>query len=173
MTGRDAPEDYMRHCLALAAEALEFGEFPIAAVVVLDGEIIGQGTATEQRERRFLGHAELLALEQADKRQLSFDERGRSRLFTTLEPCLMCMGAAMSFFLGEIVYGLESPADGGVGLVRAWVRKEEDMPGYQVPKITGGLLREESIRLFELYVARRPPGPKRDWAETLTRLRRL
>jgi len=31
----------------------------------------------------------------------------------------MCMGAAMSFFLGEIVYGLESPADGGVGLVRA------------------------------------------------------
>jgi len=53
------------------------------------------------------------------------------------------------------------------------VRKEEDMPGYQVPKITGGLLREESIRLFEEYVARRPPGPMRDRAETLTRLRRL
>jgi tRNA(adenine34) deaminase len=164
------PEDYMRVCLALAAEALEFGEFPIAAIVVLDGEIIGQGTATEQRERRFLGHAELLALEQADKLHLSFDERGRARLFTNLEPCLMCLGAAMSFFLGEIVYGLESPGDGGVGLVRAWERKEEDMPGYQVPQITGGLLREESIRLFEQYVAQRPPGPMRDWAETLTRL---
>jgi tRNA(adenine34) deaminase len=81
----------------------------------------------------FLGHAELVALEEADKQQLSFDERGRARLFTNLEPCLMCMGAAMSFFLGEIVYGLESPGDGAVELVRGWVRKEEDLPGYQIP----------------------------------------
>ena len=160
----------MRHCLTLAAGTLECGEFPIGAIVVLDDHIIGQGTATEQREKRFLGHAELVALEMADKLQLSFDERARSRLFTNLEPCLMCTGAAMSFFLGEIVYGLESPGDGGIGLVRAWVRKEEDLPGYQIPKITGGLLREESIRLFEEYVSRRPPGPMRDWAETLTKL---
>jgi hypothetical protein len=81
------------------------------------------------------------------------------------------MGAAMSFFLGEIVYGLESPGDGAVKLVGGWVRKEEDIPGYQIPKITGGLLREESIRLFEEYVVRREPGPMRDWAEALTRLR--
>jgi tRNA(adenine34) deaminase len=164
-------EYYMRRVLALAVEALEQGEFPIAALVVLDDKIISQATASEQREKRFLGHAELVALEGADKQQLSFDERGRARLFTNLEPCLMCMGAAMSFFLGEIVYGLESPGDGAVGLVRAWARKEEDLPGYQVPKVTGGLLREESIRLFEAYVARREPGPRRDWAETLTRLR--
>ena len=161
----------MRHCLGLAAEALEFGEFPIAAIVVLDGEIIGQGTATEQRERRFLGHAELLALEQADKRHLSFDERSRARLFTTLEPCLMCMGAAMSFFLGEVYYALESPGDGAVDLVRGWVRVEDDIPGYRLPKISGGIRRAESIRLFERYVSRHPPGPMRDWAETLTKLR--
>jgi tRNA(adenine34) deaminase len=165
------PEYHMRQVLALAAEALEQGEFPIAALVVLDDEIIAQATASEQREKRFLGHAELVALEEADKQQLSFAERGRARLFTTLEPCLMCMGAAMSFFLGEIVYGLESPGDGAVDLIQGWVRKEEDIPGYQIPKIAGGLLREESQRLFKVYVARREPGPMRDWAETLTRLR--
>jgi tRNA(adenine34) deaminase len=164
-------EHYMRQVLTLAAGALEQGEFPIASIVVLDGEIIAQATASEQREKRFLGHAELVALEMADKQQLSFDERSRSRLFTNLEPCLMCMGAAMSFFLGEIVYGLESPGDGAVELVRGWVRREEDIPGYQIPKITGGLFREESISLFDAYVARREPGPMRDWAETLTRLR--
>jgi tRNA(adenine34) deaminase len=162
-------ERYMRHCLTLAAEVLDYGEFPIGAIVVLDGEIIGAGTATEQRERRLLGHAELLALEQADKLQLTSDERRRATLFTNLEPCLMCMGAAMSFFLGEIVYGLESPADGGVRLVQAWEREEEDMPEYQIPDVTGGLLRKESIRLFEQYVAERPPGPMRDWAQTLTK----
>jgi tRNA(adenine34) deaminase len=161
----------MRQALQLAVEALEHGEFPIAAIVVLDGDVIASATASEQRERRFLGHAELVALEEADKQQLSFDERRRARLVTNLEPCLMCMGAAMSFFLGEIIYGLESPGDGAVELVRAWARKEEDIPGYQVPEISGGVLREESIRLFEEYVARREPGPMRTWAETLAKLR--
>ena len=170
MQAERTAEHYMRQVLALAAEALEQGEFPISAIVVLDDEIIAQATASEQREKRFLGHAELVALEQADKQRLSFDERGRARLLTNLEPCLMCMGAAMSFFLGEIVYGLESPGDGAVALVRGWVRKEEDIPGYQIPKIRGGLLRQESIRLFAEYVARREPGPMRDWAETLSRL---
>ena len=171
MKKEKTPEHFMRQVLALAAEALEQGEFPIAAVVVLDDDIIAQATASEQREKRFLGHAELVALEEADKQRLSFDERGRAQLLTNLEPCLMCMGAAMSFFLGEIVYGLESPGDGAVELVRGWARREEDFPGYQIPKVRGGLLREESIRLFEEYVARREPGPMRDWAETLTRLR--
>ena len=164
------PEHPMRCALALAVEALEFGEFPIAAIVVLDGQVIGQAAASEQREKRTLGHAELVALEQADRLGLSLGQRRRARLFTTLEPCLMCMGAAMSFFLGEIHYALESPGDGAVELVKAWERKEDDIPGYQLPKISGGLLREESIRLFERYVSMRPAGPMREWAETLTKL---
>jgi tRNA(adenine34) deaminase len=111
------PEHYMRQTLTLAAEALEFGEFPIAAIVVLDDAasshvrsgIIARATTSEQRERRFLGHAELVALEEADRQSLSLDDRKNAKLFTNLEPCLMCLGAAMSFFLGEIYYGLESP----------------------------------------------------------------
>jgi tRNA(adenine34) deaminase len=168
----EQPAEYhLRQALALAGEALEFGELPIGAIVVLDGQVIGQATASERRERRFLGHAELVALEQADRLSLSFEQRRRARLFTNLEPCLMCMGAAMSFFLGEITYGLESPGDGAVNLVEAWDRKVDDLPGYQLPKIAGGLLREESIRLFERYVSIHPPGPMRDWAETLAKLR--
>jgi tRNA(adenine34) deaminase len=171
MSDEESVAYQMRQVLALASEAMEQGEFPIAAIVVLDHEIVARATASEQREKRFLGHAELVALEEADKQSLSFAERRRARLFTNLEPCLMCMGAAMSFFLGELVYGLESPGDGAVELVRIWVRKQEDIPGYQIPKITGGLLRGESIRLFEEYVTRREPGPMRDWAETLAKLR--
>lgn len=171
MNAGKTPEQYMRQTLTLAAEAFELGEFPIAAIVVFDGRIIARATASEQRERRFLGHAELVALEEADRLRLSLDDRRGAKLFTNLEPCLMCMGAAMSFFLGEVCYGLESPGDGAVNLVKGWVRKEDDIPGYQLPKITGGILREESIRLFEKYVSLRPPGPMREWAETLTKLR--
>lgn len=161
----------MKQVLEMAVEALEQGELPIAAMIVLDGEIISRATASEKREKRYLGHAEIVALEIADKQQLSYDERSRAKLYTNLEPCLMCMGAAMSFFLGEIVYGLESPGDGAVEVAQKWVRKEEDIPGYRVPEIRRGVLREESIRLFEEYVARQEPGPMREWAETLANLR--
>ncbi len=161
---------YMRQTLTLAAEVLELGEFPIAAIVVLNGEIIAGATASEKREGRFLGHAELVALEQADRLRLSFNDRHAAKLFTNLEPCLMCLGAAMSFFLGEIYYGLESPGDGAVNLVKGWVRKKEDIPGYQLPKIRGGLLRQESSQLFKEYVSRHSPGPMRDWAKTLAEL---
>jgi tRNA(adenine34) deaminase len=160
----------MRQALALAAEGLAGGEFPIGAVVVLDGKIIARGITSEVREKRFLGHAEMLALEEADRLGLSFSQRRAAKLFTNLEPCLMCMGAAMSFFLGEIHYSLESPADGAVELVKGWDRKTDDMPGYQVPEISGGLLREESIELFKQYVSVHDPGPGRDWAATLTKL---
>jgi tRNA(adenine34) deaminase len=163
-------EDYMRQALALATQALELGEFPIAAIIVLDGQIIARATASEQQERRYLGHAELVALERADRQGLSVADRRAARLFTTLEPCLMCMGAAMSFFLGQVTYAPESPGDGAVNLVQSWDRKKEDIPGYHLPRIAGGLLREESRRLFEQYVSQRVPGPMRDWAETLTRL---
>jgi tRNA(adenine34) deaminase len=160
----------MMKTLSLATEALERGEFPIAALVVIDGRIISTGTTSEKLEKRFLGHAELVALEDADRFGLSLEDRRKAILYTNLEPCLMCCGAAMSFFLGEICYGLESPGDGAVNLVRTWVRKEADIPGYRLPKITGGLLREESRVLFERYVSVHPPGPMRDWAQTLARL---
>lgn len=161
----------MRQVLDLAAEALEAGELPIAAMVFLDGQSIARAYTSEKRENRFLGHAELVALEIADRQNLSYAQRGRAKLFTNLEPCMMCMGAAMSFFIGEVVYSLESPGDGAVDLVRSWVRKEEDFPGYQVPEISAGVLRGKSLDLFELYVNRQEPGPMRAWAESLVNLR--
>lgn len=164
------PEYYMRQTLLLADEATKHGEFPIAAIVVLNEKIIAKATTLEQQERRFLVHAELLALEEADKLRLSWEERKNARLFTNLEPCLMCMGAAMSFFLGEIYYALESPGDGAVSIVETWSRKEEDMPGYKLPKISAGILRQESIELFKKYLSICPPGPMREWAATLTKL---
>jgi tRNA(adenine34) deaminase len=161
---------YMRETLALAASVLPLGEFPIAALLVLDDQVIASATTAEKRQGRFLIHAELLALEAADRQRLSFNERQQACLYTNLEPCLMCMGAAMSFFLGEIVYALESPGDGAVSLVRNWVRTSDDFPGYRIPKITGEILRLESQELFKIYVKQQPPGPMRDWAESLTRL---
>jgi tRNA(adenine34) deaminase len=160
----------MREALKLAASALDQGELPIGAVVVLDDQIIAAAHTMERAEKRLLVHADLLALEAADRIQPFPGRRADAKLFVNLEPCLMCLGAAMSFHLGEIYYGLESPGDGAVSLVQQWQRNETLLPAYCLPKIQGGIMREESIQLFREYAARHPSGAMGEWAKTLAAL---
>jgi tRNA(adenine34) deaminase len=168
------PKYYMQQTLSLAEQAIERGELPIAALVVLDGQIIASAHTAERREGRLLVHAELLALEQADRLKPFPGQRREAVLYTNLEPCLMCLGAAMSFQLGAIYYAIESPSDGAAALAQGWQRDEELFPGYQAPEISGGLLREESIRLFQQWVERNPPGgPVWAWAQSLADIERV
>jgi tRNA(adenine34) deaminase len=166
----DVHEHFMREALRVAREGLEAGELPIGAVVVLDDRILAESHTMERREKRLLVHADLLALEAADRLQPFPGKRRDVRLYVNLEPCLMCMGAAMSFFLGELHYGLESPGDGAVSLVRMWQRKQEDFPSYHAPKLQGGLLKPESRELFREYVDRHSSGPMWEWAKTIAAL---
>jgi tRNA(adenine34) deaminase len=160
-------EQFMREALKVAAEGLERGELPIGAVVVLDGQVIAAAHTRERAEGRLLVHADLLALEAADRLRPFPGRRRDARLFVTLEPCLMCLGAAMSFFIGGVYYGLESPGDGAVELVRGWPRAEGDFPAYRLPELRGGILREESVELFRAYVERHSSGAMWEWAKTL------
>lgn len=165
-------KQFMQAALTVAEEGLNRGEVPIGAVVVQNGEIIAAAHAAEHAEKRLLVHAELLALEAADKLQPFPGRRRDVTLYTTCEPCLMCMGAAMSFFLGTVVYGVEAPSDGATSLVQQWQRKEEDFPAYQLPTIVGGLLRREAIALFQQYLTlHQPGGGIYTWAKTMAELR--
>jgi len=162
-------EYFVQEVLTLAEAALEQGELPIAAVVVLEGKIIAKAATAERKEKRYLVHAEYSALHQVDQLHLGLRQRRRAALYTNLEPCLMCLGAAMTFFLGHLYYGLESRSDGAVALVSDWERAE-GFAGYQLPHLMGGILRDESKALFQRYVEIHPPGPMRDWAQSLAQL---
>ena len=166
----DAHDHFMRQALAMARQGLDRGELPIGAVVVLDGKIIAAAHTMEKSEGRLLVHADLLALEAADRIKPFPGKRCDMKLYVTGEPCLMCLGAAMSFFLGEIYYGHECPGDGAVALAQSWQRREEDFPNYRLPKITGGILRQEGIALFREYVARHTSGALWEWAKTIAAL---
>lgn len=159
----------MREALQTAEEGLKHGELPIGAVVVLDDQIIARAYTTERIEQRLLVHAELRALLAADHLAPFPGRRADVALYTTLEPCLMCLGAAMSCFLGNIYYALEAPGDGATALVAGWQRQESAFPAYRVPEIEGGLLRQESLELFVTYVAHHPTssGPLWDFAKAL------
>jgi tRNA(adenine34) deaminase len=158
-------EELMREALGIAAMGLEAGELPIGAVVALDGEVIAARHTSEVATKRLLTHAELLALEDAERRGLK--RRREMRLYTTVEPCLMCLGAAMTFGVGAVIYALPSPSDGAVALVKGWPRDTAAFPTYQTPAFIADVLRRESAALFAEYVRRRTSGGMWEWAKSL------
>jgi tRNA(Arg) A34 adenosine deaminase TadA len=133
---------WMRHALALAAEALLEGEAPIGALVVLgDGRVAGSGYNRMQGTGDVTRHAEIVALS-ASAGQFAPGARGLT-LVSTLEPCVMCTGAAMEAGIEHIVYGLPAPADSGSGRVRP-----PESPDATVPTIQGGVMARHSRDLF-------------------------
>jgi tRNA(adenine34) deaminase len=95
-------EKFMREALLEAEAAGQAGELPIGAVIVLDGEIISRGQARHQRTRCQLSHAELDALLNGGDK-LWTDYR-RAILFTTVEPCPMCLGAVVMADIPHVIF---------------------------------------------------------------------
>lgn len=95
-------EKFMREALIEAEAAGRAGELPIGSVVVIDGEIISRGQASHQRTKNQLSHAELNALLSGGEKLWS-DYR-RAILFTTVEPCPMCLGAVVMADIPHIIF---------------------------------------------------------------------
>ncbi len=166
-------ERFMREALAVARAGLKAGEMPIGAVVVVDGEVVAAEHTQERMTGRLLVHAELLALEAADR--VISGRRHRATLYVNLEPCLMCLGAAFAAKVGAVEYGLESPSDGGVAAFERWSedRDAHAMPGYVLPQVRGAVLRAEAATLFGNYAELAEKGSwAADWAHDLASLTR-
>ncbi|MBB5829870.1 nucleoside deaminase [Micromonospora carbonacea] len=160
------PDELVGAALEAAEEGLAAGEQPIGAVVLLGDEIIGRAYTQERTSGRRLVHADLLAMVQADE-ALGWRRRPHPvRLAVSLEPCVMCLGAAMAMRVDECYFALESPGDGGAALAAAW-RPSPDLPWFAPPKLFGGIRREESRSLFRRYCETAPESGARRWAQSL------
>jgi tRNA(adenine34) deaminase len=166
--GRSVDEFGMEAALETARSGLARGELPIGAVVVADGRIVGRSHTEEVTQRRLLVHAELLALEEADR--VDGWDRRRATLYTTLEPCLMCLGATATAMVGRIVWALESDGDGAGRMAREWTDgRSADLPYLHLPAVTGPVAADASRALFQAYVDARGDScdPFVRWAATL------
>lgn len=117
MTSTTAPERrfdaFMERALELAREAAALGEVPVGAVVVVDGEIVGEGMNRRELDKDPLAHAEILALAQASRKLGRWRLSGAS-MIVTLEPCFMCAGALVNARVDRLVYGATDPKAGAV-----------------------------------------------------------
>jgi tRNA(adenine34) deaminase len=146
----------MRRALELAAQAADWGDVPIGAVV-LDA---GGGTLAEaanERERAAdpTAHAEILALRRAAAARGGWRLDGCT-LVVTLEPCTMCAGALVLARVARLVYGAVDPKAGAVGSLWDVVR---DRRLNSRPEVVAGVLAEECGGLLRDYFSqRRGPG---------------
>ena len=100
----DLDEKFMKAALVRAKRALAEGEVPVGAVVVLDGKIIGEGRNRRTSTQLARSHAEMYAIDQACRKLKSWRLDGCD-LYVTLEPCPMCMGAALNARIRRVVFG--------------------------------------------------------------------
>ena len=103
----------MRRALELAREAAEAGEVPVGAVVVEQGEIVGEGHNLTRTTNDPTAHAEIVAIRRAAD-SLGQDRLEDCELFVTLEPCAMCAGAISHARLARVTYGASDPKGGSV-----------------------------------------------------------
>jgi tRNA(adenine34) deaminase len=106
-------EIFMEEALRCAQRALEIGEVPVGAVVVYEGEVVGQGWNRNLAEKDPTAHAEIVALRAAGQ-NLGNHRLGGCDLFVTIEPCAMCAGAMIHARIRRLIFGADDPKAGAV-----------------------------------------------------------
>ncbi|MEN9541704.1 MAG: hypothetical protein RLZZ459_1795 [Cyanobacteriota bacterium] len=147
-----APEAWIECLRRRAAAVGEAGEVPVAAVV-LDGQgrAIGWGSNRRERDQQPLGHAELVALQQAAR--LRGDWRFNDcTLVVTLEPCPMCAGALVQARMGRVCFGARDPKRGALGGV---LDLSQDASAHHHMQVQGGLQAEACAAQLEQWFRRR------------------
>lgn len=142
----------MRYALAEARKAAEEDEVPVGAVIAHEGGIIGKAHNQIKTLKDPTAHAEMLVITQAAG-QLANERLNGCVLYVTLEPCSMCVGAAILARLDRIVFGAWDPKTGACGSAIDLTK-----PGLfnHAPEIVGGICEAECrIILQEFFLDKR------------------
>ena len=137
-------ENYMREALLEAEMAGQAGELPIGAALVLDGEIISRGRARHNELRSQLRHAELDALLNGGEKL--WTNYKRAILFTTVEPCPMCLGAVVMADVPHIIFAKHDQVVHSKLSIETnpYIRRH-------IKSYFGGVLEQESSRILAQY----------------------
>ena len=151
---------FMREALKEADLAGQAGERPIGAVIVHQGQVIGRGRAQHQARHSGIAHAEMNALLQAEQYIHAHLHDG-CVIYTTLEPCVMCLGAIVMSDIDHIVFALADH----------WVEPSSMLENEHVRRhikhYVGGILENESVKLWERFNPRELKMLREGWqAET-------
>lgn len=134
-------EKFMREAIKQAKKAYKKNEVPIGAVIVYNGRVIGKGYNQTEAFGDPTAHAEIAAIRKAAKNMGGW-RLTECSLYVTVEPCLMCFGAAILARVSCVIYGVKEPKFGSVDHLRNLPRKL---------KVRSGILQDKCRDLLKEF----------------------
>lgn len=143
-------EDFMRKAIELSIENVKNGGGPFGAVIVKDGEIVATGVNRVTANHDPTAHAEVSAIRAACQKLGTFDLSG-CEIYTSCEPCPMCLGAIYWAHLDKIYYGNNKTDAARIGFDDSFIYDELALERKNRNKVMEELLPDEAIAAFRAW----------------------
>lgn len=143
-------EELMRTAIRLANENVENGGGPFGAVIARNGEIVATGVNRVTAQCDPTAHAEVSAIRNAAEKLHTFNLSG-CEIYTSCEPCPMCLAAIYWAHIDKIYYGNNQHDAAGIGFDDSFIYREIRLPAKERQLPSERLLNEEAIRTFERW----------------------
>jgi tRNA(adenine34) deaminase len=152
MTGSiELDRTFMQAALEEARAAIDRGEVPVGAVIVVDGAMVARAGNRTISDCDPTAHAEIIALREAARKIRNY-RLPCATLYVTIEPCAMCAGAILQARVDRLVYGAEDPKGGAVR--SCFSIFDHPQINHRV-EVVPGLLAEEAAALLKSFFAAR------------------
>ena len=135
--------EYMKIALNEAKKSLKCNDVPIGAVIVWQDKIIAKAYNKREKNNSIIDHAEILAIKKANKK-VKNSRLDNMVLYTTKEPCLMCMGVILSARIKKVVFGAKDDRFG-----TEYLAKENNF--NHKCECVGGVLEKECSHLISHF----------------------
>ncbi len=140
-------ENYMKEALIEAQKSYDNGDVPVGCVIVKDNEIIARGYNTRYMENSAIGHAEINAICNANKKLNNWVLEDCT-LYVTVEPCQMCAGAIVQSRIKKVVYGTK---DSKAGCVDSLYNLLSDKRFNHQVDVVSGVLEQECATIMKEF----------------------
>ena len=147
MDPADVDREFMHAAMEQARAAMAEGNMPIGAVVVHDGRIVGVGRNAIENPPDDTHHAELRAIQDAGS--FLAEHKHQCTIYTSLEPCMMCLGAIVNVAIDKVVIAAPDSYVGALNLLPHGAYYRRKLEGMS---IVTGVLEAESQALLDEYV---------------------
>jgi tRNA(Arg) A34 adenosine deaminase TadA len=143
-------KELMRKAIELSIENIANGGGPFGAVIARDGEIIATGVNRVTSEHDPTSHAEVNAIRNACRKLNTFDLAG-CEIYTSCQPCPMCLGAIYWAHIDKIYYGNTKTDAKEIGFDDSFIYDELALPDSMRRLPAESMLSDEAIRAFRLW----------------------
>lgn len=142
--------DFMRRAIKLSEENVNREGGPFGAVIVKDGIVIGEGVNSVSTKNDPTAHAEIVAIRNATKKLKTYNLSGCT-IYTSCEPCPMCLGAIYWAHISRMYYGNTKDDAAAVGFDDNFIYKELKLPMKKRSIQATNLLQDEAGVAFKMW----------------------